>query len=282
MFALCACERACVCVPVQMSPPYYSWLVDGCWLSHLHDFVPARCGGVTGIAPKHSSISTIVQQSFGAANSFQYPLSCSRCRQKCLHTQKRGDWTYWPALSVRVDEITNNVTESWAVCKGLVTNKSLTLHLLCKVVIVIRLAVKGIEFGVFPKVAVEQVPERILRPQVLITSKPNRGALEAHKQNGSKYTLAVLKVWQRIQKQNNVDHFSQEHTILPLWTHQTQLHLKYTSGLEQAPRGEARNVISITLARAEFCSSLDRKQQLSSQSANGREGNGDTKCKSDK
>lgn len=94
--------------------------------------------------------------------------------------------------------------------------KSLTLHLLLQVVIDIRLLVKETEFGVFPKVAVEQVPEYSLRPQVLITSKPNRGARESHKQNGSKYTLAVLKVWQRIPKQNNVHHFSQEHTILPL------------------------------------------------------------------
>ena len=49
--------------------------------------------------------------------------------------------------------------------------------------------------------------------------------------------------------------------------HQTQLHLKYTPGLIPALRREARKVISIILARAEFCSSLDGRQHLSSQSA---------------
>lgn len=57
----------CACVSLyKHSPPYYSWLVDGCWLSHLHEFVPARCGRVTGKAPKHSSILTIVQRSVGS------------------------------------------------------------------------------------------------------------------------------------------------------------------------------------------------------------------------
>lgn len=105
-FSVCCVSASgclCMCVPVQMPPPYYSWLLDGCWLSHLPDFVPARCDGVTGKAPKHSSISTIVQHSFGSGSSFQYPFSRSRCWQKCLHTQKRGGQTYWPARSARVD-----------------------------------------------------------------------------------------------------------------------------------------------------------------------------------
>lgn len=94
------CVPLCMCIAVKMPPPYYSWLVDGCWLSHLPDFVPARCGGVMGKAPKHSSISTTVQHFFGPGRSIQYPFSRSRYWQKCLHTQKQGDQTYWPALWV--------------------------------------------------------------------------------------------------------------------------------------------------------------------------------------
>lgn len=127
MFALCAyvCVflRVCVgvraCVPVQMPPPYYSWLVDGCWLSHLPDFVPARCGGVTGKAPKHSSISTIVQHSLGSGNSLQYPFSRSRCWQKCLHTQKLSGQTYCPALPARVNKKTKDVSGSGIISKSL-------------------------------------------------------------------------------------------------------------------------------------------------------------------
>lgn len=63
---MCVHCALCMCVPVQTQPPpHYTWLVDGCWLSHLPEFVPARCGGVTGKAPKHSSILTIVQHSVG-------------------------------------------------------------------------------------------------------------------------------------------------------------------------------------------------------------------------
>lgn len=69
-FNACWCA---LCVFYANAPPvfppshhYYSWLVDGCWLSHLPDFVPARCRGVTGKAPKHSSISTTVQLSFSS------------------------------------------------------------------------------------------------------------------------------------------------------------------------------------------------------------------------
>ena len=135
---LLECVFVCV-VPVQMPPPYYSWLVDGCWLSHLPDFVPARCGRVTGKAPKHSSISTIVQRSFGSRNSVQYPFSRSRCSRKCLHTQKRGGQTYWPAPWTRAagktkgrHRIRDNLREIKA------TDESLTLHLLGEVVIVIK------------------------------------------------------------------------------------------------------------------------------------------------
>lgn len=92
----------------------------------------------------------------------------------------------------------------------------------------------------------------------------------------------MLKVWPHIQKRNNVHRFGHKHTILPLCTHPTQLHLKYSLGLTLAQHREARKVISIILARAEFCSSLDRKQHLSSQSANAREANGDRKYKLDK
>lgn len=63
------------------------------------------------------------------------------------------------------------------------TNKSLTLHSLCEVIVVIRLAAKEIEFGVFPNSAVEcdavskcQRTPGNLRPFHLITSKPNGGA----------------------------------------------------------------------------------------------------------
>lgn len=60
------------------------------------------------------------------------------------------------------------------------------MHLLCEVVIVIRLAVKEIEFGVFPKAAVKcdavsksQHNHCYLRSFHVMTSKPTGRALES-------------------------------------------------------------------------------------------------------